>query len=90
LRYFYHKKVAFGFDFLPPYAPERNPDELAWALLKAQIAKGIAKPKNKLKLTVESASHRLQNLPDITSLYALGDVPINVEKGGAALLALSR
>ena len=64
---FITKKIAFGSDFLPPYAPEYNPDELAGTLLKARIAKAIAKPKNKLKLTVESASHRLQNLPDIVA-----------------------
>ena len=45
--------------FLPPYEPELNTDELAWAYLKASIAKATAKTKDELKLTIESALHRL-------------------------------
>ncbi len=51
--------------FLPPYAPELNPDELAWAHLKTRIAKATAKTKEELKLTVDSTLHRLQKLPEI-------------------------
>jgi transposase len=55
--------------FLPPYAPELNPDELAWAHLKASIAKATAKTKDELKLTVESALYRLQKLPDVVASF---------------------
>jgi transposase len=55
--------------FLPPYAPELNPDELAWAHLKARIAKATAKTKDELKLTVESALYRLQKLPDVVASF---------------------
>ena len=55
--------------FLPPYAPELNHDELAWAHLKARIAKATAKTKDELKLTIESALHRLQKLPDVVASF---------------------
>jgi transposase len=55
--------------FLPPYAPELNPDELAWAHLKTRIAKATAKAKEELKLTVDSALHRLQKLPEIVASF---------------------
>jgi transposase len=55
--------------FLPPYAPELNPDELAWAHLKTRIAKATAKTKEELKLTVDSALHRLQKLPEIVASF---------------------
>ena len=55
--------------FLPPYAPELNPDELAWAHLKTKIAKATAKTKEELKLTVDSALHRLQKLPEIVASF---------------------
>lgn len=51
--------------FLPPYAPELNPDELAGAHLKTRIAKATAKTKEELKMTVDSALHRSQKFPEI-------------------------
>ena len=60
---------AIDLFFLPPYAPELNPDELAWAHLKARIAKATAKTKDELKLTVESALYRLQKLPDVVASF---------------------
>jgi transposase len=53
--------------FLPPYAPELNPDELARAHLKTRIAKATAKTKEELKLTADRALHRLQKLPEIAA-----------------------
>lgn len=55
--------------FLPPYAPELNPDELAWAHLKGRIAKATAQTKEGLKANVESALHRLQKLPEIVASF---------------------
>jgi transposase len=55
--------------FLPQYAPELNPDELTWAHLKTRIAKAMAKTKEELKLTVDSALHRLQKLPEIVASF---------------------
>jgi transposase len=55
--------------FLPLYAPELNPDKLAWAHLKTRIAKAAAKTKEELKLTVDSALHRLQKLPEIVASF---------------------
>ena len=53
--------------FLPPYAPELNPDELAWAHIKAKVAKATAQTKEELKKSVERVMHRLQKLPDIVA-----------------------
>jgi transposase len=53
----------------PPYTPELNPDELAWAHLKTRIAKAETKTKEELKLTVDSALHRLQQLPEIVASF---------------------
>jgi len=55
--------------FLPPYAPELNPDELAWAHLKPRIAKATAQTRAELKSTVDSALHRLQKLPEIVASF---------------------
>jgi transposase len=53
--------------FLPPYAPELNPDELAWAHIKAKVAKATAQTKEELKKSVERVMHRLQKLPNIVA-----------------------
>lgn len=53
--------------FLPPYAPELNPDELAWAHIKTKVAKATVQTKQALKASVESVMHRLQKLPHIVA-----------------------
>ena len=55
--------------FLPPYSPELNPDELAWAHVKARIAKAVSLTKDDLKQTVEKVMHSLQKLPYIVSSF---------------------
>lgn len=53
--------------FLPPYAPELNPDELAWAHVKSKIAKATVQTKEELKTQVERALRQLQKLPKIVA-----------------------
>jgi transposase len=53
--------------FLPPYAPELNPDELAWAHIKTRVAKATVQTKQELKDSVERVMHRLQKLPHIVA-----------------------
>jgi transposase len=53
--------------FLPPYAPELNPDELAWAHIKTRVAKATVQTKEELKKSVERVMHRLQKLPHIVA-----------------------
>jgi transposase len=53
--------------FLPPYAPELNPDELAWAHIKTRIAKATTQTKDDLKAMVERVMHRLQKMPEIVA-----------------------
>lgn len=52
---------------LPPYSPELNPDELAWAHVKTQVAKTAPQTKAELKATVTRALHQLQKLPTIVA-----------------------
>ncbi len=52
---------------LPPYSPELNPDELAWAHLKAQVAKTAPQTKFELKATVLRVMCQLQKLPHIVA-----------------------
>jgi len=51
--------------YLPPYSPELNPDELAWAHVKTRVTKATAQTKDELKATVERTLPRLQKLPEI-------------------------
>lgn len=53
--------------FLPPYSPELNPDELAWARVKTKLAKRAAQTKEELKAAVNRALRQLQKMPDIVS-----------------------
>lgn len=53
--------------FLPPYSPELNPDELAWAHIKSKIAKATVQTKEQLKTQVERTMRQLQYLPHIVS-----------------------
>ena len=52
---------------LPPYSPELNPDELAWAHVKTKVARATAQTKNALKAAVERAMRQLQKWPHIVT-----------------------
>ncbi|TAN43905.1 MAG: IS630 family transposase [Nitrospirae bacterium] len=55
--------------FLPAYSPELNPDELAWAHVKAKIAKATTQTKDELKKTVMRVMRRLQKTPHIVKNF---------------------
>lgn len=55
--------------FLPAYSPELNPDELAWAHVKAKIAKVTTQTKTELKSTVKRVMRRLQKMPHIVKSF---------------------
>ena len=57
--------------FLPPYSPDRNPDELAWKHLKADtIGRMTVASKQDFKRKVRSSTRKLQNDPQkIRSFY---------------------
>jgi len=57
--------------FLPPYAPELNPDELVWAHVKTRVAKATVQTKEQLKAMVDRTMHRLQKLPEIVASFFL-------------------
>jgi DDE superfamily endonuclease len=50
--------------FLPPYSPDRNPDELVWKHLKSDTTGRMAVTgKNDFQRKVRSSMRRLQNDP---------------------------
>jgi len=55
--------------FLPPYAPELNPDELVWAHVKTRIGKKTVETKLQMKAMLQSVLHRLQKLPQIVAAF---------------------
>lgn len=55
--------------FLPAYSPELNPDELAWAHVKAKIAKATTQTKKDIKSTVKRVMMRLQKMPHIVKSF---------------------
>jgi transposase len=57
--------------WLPPYAPELNPDELVWNHLKARVGKAAVQTKEGLNRMVERTLHRLQKLPEIVASFFL-------------------
>ena len=59
--------AAIELFFLPPYAPELNPDELAWGHIKTRIAKTTTQSKEQLKAVVERVMRRLQKMPEIVA-----------------------
>jgi len=66
-RFVAENSAAIELFFLPPYAPELNPDELAWAHIKTRVAKATAQTKEELKKSVERVMHRLQKLTNIVA-----------------------
>jgi transposase len=57
--------------FLPPYSPDRNPDELVWKHLKADtVGRMVVTDKDDFKSKVRSSMRQLQNDPEkIRSFY---------------------
>jgi transposase len=57
--------------YLPPYSPDRNPDELVWKHLKADtIGRMAVTSKDDFKAKVRSSMRQLQNDPEkISSFY---------------------
>lgn len=55
--------------FLPPYAPQLNPDEQVWGYIKPRVAKQIPQNKVELKSLVISAMRRLQKLPELVKSF---------------------
>jgi transposase len=55
--------------YLPAYSPALNPDELAWAHVKAKIAKATTQTKADLKNTVRRVMRRLQKMPYIVKSF---------------------
>ncbi len=55
--------------FLPPYAPEQNPDEPTWAHVKAKIAKATVQTKEGLKDEIHRVMCRLQKMPAIVASF---------------------
>jgi transposase len=51
--------------FLPPYAPQLNPDEQVWGNVKARVSKRLPKTMDELKGMLIGALRRLQKLPEI-------------------------
>ena len=52
---------------LPPYSPELNPDELAWAHVKSKVGRSVTRTKVELKARVARILHRLQKRPAIVA-----------------------
>ena len=53
--------------YLPPYAPQLNPDELVWGHVKKQVSRQIPQSQDDLKFLVLSALRRLQKPPHIVA-----------------------
>ena len=56
--------------YLPPYSPDRNPDELVWKHLKADtVGRMVVTSKDDFKAKVRTAMRQLQNNPDKISSF---------------------
>ncbi len=56
--------------FLPPYSPDRNPDELVWKHLKADtVGRMVTTDKAAFKCKVVASMRRLQKRPDKISAF---------------------
>jgi transposase len=64
-------KGALQLFYLPPYSPDRNPDELVWKHLKADtVGRMTVTSKDDFKSKVRSSMRQLQNNPaKIRSFY---------------------
>jgi len=55
--------------FLPPYAPQLNPDEVVWAHVKRSISKKMVQSKEDMKELALSALRRIQKLPELIKSF---------------------
>jgi len=55
--------------FLPPYAPQLNPDEVVWAHVKHSISKRLVQSKEDMKELALSALRRIQKLPELVKSF---------------------
>lgn len=53
--------------YLPPYSPELNPDELAWAHVKSKVGKAVTQTREAMRGAVFRALAQLQKRPDIVA-----------------------
>lgn len=51
--------------YLPPYAPQLNPDEVVWAHVKREASKKLVQTKEEMKRLILSSLHRIQKLPTL-------------------------
>lgn len=51
--------------YLPPYAPQFNPDEQVWGNVKARVSKRFLKSIHELKRMVLGTLRHLQKLPHV-------------------------
>jgi len=55
--------------FLPPYAPQLNPDEVVWAHVKRHVSKRLVQSKEEMKKLALSALKRIQMLPNLVKSF---------------------
>jgi transposase len=55
--------------YLPPYAPELNPDELAWAHVKSKVGKAATQTGESMRAAAFRALAQLQKSPDIVASF---------------------
>lgn len=55
--------------YLPPYAPELNPDEFAWAHVKSKVGKAVTQTGEAMRDAAFRALAQLQKRPDIVSSF---------------------
>jgi len=55
--------------FLPPYAPQLNPDEVVWAHVKRSISKRLVQGKANMKKLALSALRRIQKMPELVKSF---------------------
>jgi transposase len=54
---------------LPPYSPDLNPDELAWAHVKGKLGRGAARTKTELKARAHGILRSLQQRPHLVRSF---------------------
>jgi len=55
--------------YLPPYAPQLNPDEQIWAHVKRQVSRQLVQSLDDMKALALSALRRIQKLPDLVKSF---------------------
>ena len=55
--------------YLPPYAPQLNPDEQVWAHVKRQVSRQLVQSLDDMKKLALGALRRIQKLPDVVKSF---------------------